>query len=190
MLVQPCARLEDWPSVCVCVSDSIRLPMINPLPLCWAGEFCRFITAGPAGPERITQGREENDHSLSNTQEGCQDSCCRLAHTHTHIHTHTDYTHSFSDFFSIYCLQFPNYPLSSLFSTVSSFLCVPVFLLFYPVPSSIYYHYMYQSLKVCLRPPHAQAHTPHTPIYCKVSVCTVKNFKSIPDCTKKIQWEF
>lgn len=86
-------RLTEWECVCVCarvhpfrsmcVSDSISLPMINPLPLCWAGEFCRFITAGPAGPERITQGREENDHSLSNTQEGCQDSSCHSAHIHT-----------------------------------------------------------------------------------------------------------
>lgn len=86
-------KLTEWEWMCVCVSDGIRLPMINPLPLCWAGEFCRFITAGPAGPERITRGREENDHSLSNTGELPRFLLQLSTHTDTHTFTHLQLFH-------------------------------------------------------------------------------------------------
>lgn len=53
------------------------LRMINLLPLYSAGQFCRFITAGQAGPRTARTGTRGE---WPVTEEGCQDSC---SHTHT-----------------------------------------------------------------------------------------------------------
>lgn len=78
VLVQ--AWAADWLTDCVCVCVRLKtlgIPWLIRCPCAEPGNSVDSSQLAPAGPERITLGREQNDRSLSNSLKSCQDfSCC------------------------------------------------------------------------------------------------------------------
>lgn len=101
-LVQPCSGVADWLKEWVWVSDSIRLPMINPLSLSWAGGILPI--------HHSWHGRARTNRTGTRGEWATHRRAAKIPPASQHTYAHKE---TLSTCFSFCCLQFPDDPSSA-----------------------------------------------------------------------------